>query len=263
MRILLTNDDGIHAPGLRALRDVLSELGHVTTVAPLTEQSGVGHRITYLHPIMVKEIFEHGQHYGWAVDGSPADCVKLGVLEFSGGRPDLIVSGINSGANIGINVLYSGTVAAAIEGAFFGITSIAVSIQQNAKVPSDYPQTARAALPLIRRLLADFPQTGNLWNINFPPTADEPPVGVQFTSMGVKRHDDTIEKRIDPRGRPYYWSGLDPLRNHALEPGTDVAELKHRYITITPLHYDMTNHELLQRAGQGEWSLAPADRPKE
>ena len=263
MRILLTNDDGIHAPGLRALREVLSELGHVTTVAPLTEQSGVGHRITYHHPIMVKEIFEHGQHYGWAVDGSPADCVKLGVLEFSGGRPDLIVSGINSGANIGINVLYSGTVAAAIEGAFFGITSIAVSIQQNAKVPSDYPQTARAVLPLIRRLLADFPQTGNLWNINFPPTSDEPPVGVQFTSMGVKRHDDTIEKRIDPRGRPYYWSGLDPLRNHALEPGTDVAELKRRYVTITPLHYDMTNHELLKRAGLGEWPLDPRDRSPE
>lgn len=262
MRILLTNDDGIHAPGLRALRDVLCELGHVATVAPLTEQSGVGHRITYLHPIMVKEVFEHGQHYGWAVDGSPADCVKLGVLEFSGGRPDLIVSGINSGANIGINVLYSGTVAAAIEGAFFGITSIAVSIQQNAKFPSDYTQTARSVLPLIRRLLADFPQPGNLWNINFPPTAEDPPVGVQFTTMGVKRHDDTIEKRIDPRGRPYYWSGLDPLRNHALEPGTDVAELKQRYVTITPLQFDMTDHRRLQTLNGADWSchLGLSDR---
>lgn len=256
VRILLTNDDGIHAPGLRALRDVLSQLGEVTTVAPLTEQSGVGHRITYLHPIMVKEIFEHGQHYGWAVDGSPADSVKLGVLEFSGGRPDLIVSGINSGANIGINVLYSGTVAAAIEGAFFGITSIAVSVQQKPQVECDYPLAAQSVLPLIRRLLKDYPQPGNLWNINFPPTTGEPPVGVQFTSMGVKRHDDTIEKRIDPRGRPYYWSGLDPLRNHALEPGTDVAELKKRYVTITPLHFDMTDHERLKQAGQGDWSKA-------
>jgi 5'-nucleotidase len=255
VRILLVNDDGIHAPGLRALREVLTELGEVTTVAPLTEQSGVGHGITYLHPIMVKEIHEHGKHYGWAVDGSPADCTKLGVLEFCQGRPDLIVSGINSGANIGINVLYSGTVAAAIEGAFFGITSIAVSIQQSTKCPSDYPQAARSVLPLIRRLLADYPQPGQLWNINFPPTSEEPPVGVKFASMGVKRHDDTIEKRIDPRGRPYYWSGLDPLRNHALDPGTDVAELKQRYVTITPLHFDMTNHDQLNQPGQGDWRL--------
>jgi 5'-nucleotidase len=256
VRILLVNDDGIHAPGLRALREALSELGQVTTVAPLTEQSGVGHRITYLHPIMVKEVHENGQHYGWAVDGSPADSTKLGVLEFCGGRPDLIVSGINSGANIGINVLYSGTVAAAIEGAFFGITSIAVSIQQKAPVPSNYPQVAQWTIPLIRRLLADYPQPGNLWNINFPPSGEEPPVGVRFTSMGWKRHDDTIEKRIDPRGRPYYWSGLDPLRNHALEPGTDVAELRQKYVTITPLHFDMTNHELLGRTGQCDWQLS-------
>lgn len=261
MRILLVNDDGIHAPGLRALRDALAELGQVTTVAPLTEQSGVGHRITYLHPIMVKEIHEGGQHYGWAVDGSPADCTKLGVLEFCGGRPDLIVSGINSGANIGINVLYSGTVAAAIEGAFFGITSIAVSIQQKAPVPSDYPQVGQWTIPLIRRLLADYPQPGNLWNINFPPSGEEPPVGVRFTSMGWKRHDDTIEKRIDPRGRPYYWSGLDPLRNHALEPGTDVAELRQKYVTITPLHFDMTDHELLGNAGKCDWQLGSGERP--
>jgi 5'-nucleotidase len=142
-----------------------------------------------------------------------------------------------------------------VEGAFFGITSIAVSIQQKAPVPSNYPQVAQWTIPLIRRLLADYPQPGNLWNINFPPSGEEPPVGVRFTSMGWKRHDDTIEKRIDPRGRPYYWSGLDPLRNHALEPGTDVAELRQKYVTITPLHFDMTNHELLGRTGQCDWQL--------
>ena len=255
VRILLVNDDGIYAPGLRALRDVLTELGEVTTVAPLTEQSGVGHGITYLHPIMVKEIHEHGQHYGWAVDGSPADCTKLGILDFCGGRPDLIVSGINSGANIGLNVLYSGTVAAAIEGAFYGINSIAISIQQKAPEPSDYPQAARWSVPLIRRLLKEYPQPGHLWNINFPPTSEVPPVGVRFGAMGVKRHDDSVEKRLDPRGRPYYWSGLDPLRSHALEPGTDVADLNQRYVTITPLQFDMTNHAQLKQSGQSEWNL--------
>ncbi|HVJ69739.1 MAG TPA: 5'/3'-nucleotidase SurE, partial [Caulifigura sp.] len=148
LKILLANDDGIHAPGLRALQKELRTLGEVQVVAPLVEQSGVSHRITYLHPILVKEIFDaDGSHFGWAVDGSPADCVKLGVLEFCTEKPDLIVSGINSGANVGINVLYSGTVAAAIEGAICGITSIAVSLQQGA-MPPDYAATARGAVRL-------------------------------------------------------------------------------------------------------------------
>ncbi len=253
MKILLVNDDGIHAPGLRALHEVLQELGEVVLVAPLVEQSGVGHRITYLHPIMVKEIFEEGEHYGWAVDGSPADCVKLGVLEFCKGEPDLVVSGINSGANVGINVLYSGTVAAAIEGAFFGITSIAVSLSQG--TPPDYTGTAIRALHLIRQLLKQSPPKGSLWNINFPNSSPEGPRGVKLTSMAVRRHSDTIEKRVDPRGRPYYWSGLDPLKNHVSEDGTDIAEMKAGYVTVTPLHFDLTETALLVKMQGTEFSL--------
>lgn len=243
MKILLVNDDGIHAPGLRAMYESLTELGDVQVVAPLVEQSGVGHRITYLHPIMVREIFEEGKHYGWAVDGSPADCVKLGVLEFCGREPDLIVSGINSGANVGINVLYSGTVAAAIEGAFFGVTSIAVSLSQGA--PPDYQATAIRSLHLIRQILGTSPRKGSLWNINFPNSRPEGPRGIKWANMAVRRHSDTVEKRTDPRGRPYYWSGLDPLRNHAMDPGSDVAELVDGYVTITPLHFDLTETSLL------------------
>ncbi|HWL07602.1 MAG TPA: 5'/3'-nucleotidase SurE [Planctomicrobium sp.] len=253
MKILVVNDDGIHAPGLRALSEVLRELGDVQVVAPLIEQSGVGHRITYLHPIMVKEIQEHGEHYGWAVDGSPADCVKLGVVEFCESEPDLIVSGINSGANVGINVLYSGTVAAAIEGAFFGITSIAVSLSQGA--PPDYQAAAIRALHLIRQILKQSPRKGSLWNINFPNSSPEGPRGVKVTSMAVRRRSDTIEKRIDPRGRPYYWSGLDPLRNHHLEPGTDVAEMLDGYVTITPLHFDLTEMPTLSEISKVEFTL--------
>jgi 5'-nucleotidase len=256
MVILLANDDGIHAPGLRAMSDALRELGEVTVVAPLIEQSGVSHRITYLHPIMVREILEQGVHYGWAVDGSPADCVKLGVLEFCPRQPDLIVSGINSGANVGINVLYSGTVAAAIEGAFFGITSVAVSLAQG--TPPDYAATAVMAVRLIRQILSDLPESGGqagLWSINFPGSTPEGPRGVRCSAMGVHRHTDTVERRTDPRGRPYYWSGLDPLKNHAMDEGTDVQDLHEGYVTITPLHFDLTETAVLQQARQRNWPL--------
>lgn len=246
LQILAVNDDGIHAPGLRAMAEALRELGDVQVVAPLVEQSGVSHRITFLHPIMVREILEpSGTHYGWAVDGSPADCVKLGVLEFCPRRPDVIVSGINSGANVGINVIYSGTVAAAIEGAFFGITSIAVSLAQG--TPPDYPAAAARALPLIRDILKRHPNGGALWNMNLPNSSPEGPRGVRASSMGVRRHTDTVEKRVDPRGRPYYWSGLDPLRNHHLDEGSDVKDLRDGYITLTPLHFDLTERSLLDQ----------------
>lgn len=253
MQILLVNDDGIHAPGLRAMRDVLTRWGEVQVVAPLFEQSGVGHGITYLHPIMVKEIQEHDEHYGWGVDGSPADCVKLGVLEFSRQRPDLIVSGINSGANVGINVLYSGTVAAAIEGAFFGITSFAVSLKQG--TPPDYEATAERAFELIGAIREQGARPGSLWNINFPDTTPDGPRGVKLTTMGVRRLNDTVEKRTDPRGRPYYWSGLDPLKNHELEPGSDVKELDDGFATVTPLHFDLTESGLMEECAEQSWHL--------
>lgn len=253
MKILLVNDDGIHAPGLRALHDSLKQLGEVVVVAPLVEQSGVGHRITYLHPIMVKEVYEEGEFFGWAVDGSPADCVKLGVLEFCQGEPDLIVSGINSGANVGINVLYSGTVAAAIEGAFFGITSIAISL--SLLTPADYPATAARSLNLVQQLLDLKPKKGSLWNINFPRTTPEGPEGVKWTAMAAMRHTDSIEKRTDPRGRPYYWSGLEPLQLQTMQAGTDVAELANNFVSVTPLHFDLTEASVLNDFRQHDFKL--------
>src|SRR5580698_3676236 len=145
VQILLANDDGIQAPGLCALYPELCRLGNVQIVAPALEQSGVALSITYRHPLLVHEETRDGRPWGWAVAGSPADCVKLGVLQFCKETPRLVVSGINSGANAGINVLYSGTVAAAIEGAFFGITAIAVSQAYDDKTP-DYDLTARRAV---------------------------------------------------------------------------------------------------------------------
>lgn len=252
MNILLVNDDGIHAPGLLALKTALAPWGNVTVVAPAVEQSGVAHSITYLHPLLVHREVRHGEFFGWRVEGSPADCVKLGILELSPKRPDLVVSGINAGANVGINVLYSGTVAGAIEGAFYGITSIAVS--QWIGVPPDFDATAARAVTLCKQLY-DRSQPGMLWNVNFPQARPEWPVGVRPAAMGVRRLQDRIEKRLDPRGRPYYWSGLDPITSHARDDGTDIALLQEGYVTVTPLHFDLTERPVLSEIAETEWFL--------
>ncbi|GIX03112.1 MAG: 5'-nucleotidase SurE [Planctomycetaceae bacterium] len=242
--ILLVNDDGIYSPGLDAMAEALRTWGDVTIVAPAWEQSGVGHAITYLHPLMARKEHRSGLFYGWRVEGSPADCVRLGVLEFSPRKPDLIVSGINMGSNVGINVLYSGTVAAAIEGAFFGIPSVAVS--QWVESPPDYRATAQRALCLIRRLVQLAPDAGNLWNVNFPACRKGWPRGVRITTMGVRRNTETIEKRIDPRGRPYYWAGWEPLRSQHFDPGVryrgDASRLHHDHTPAFRSHRQCGAH---------------------
>ena len=251
MRILLTNDDGVFAPGLRALRRELARLGEVTVIAPALEQSGVGHSITLLTPLVVKAVDDaDGASLGYVVEGSPADCVKLAVIELLDRPPDLIVSGINAGANAGINVLYSGTVAAAIEGAFFGITSIAVSLELSEHF--DYPHAAKHAVGVIDRLLANKPKAGSLFNVNLPAHSRGEPRGVRVVPMGVGRHGEGFERRRDPRGRTYYWMTYAPPY-HLEGPETDVTSLTEGYITVTPLHFDMTRYEQLDEVGR--WSL--------
>src|SRR5262249_27298435 len=178
----------------------LKRLGDVTVIAPALEQSGVGHSITLLTPLVVKEVDdEDGSTLGWMVEGSPADSVKLAILELMPRPPDLIVSGINSGANAGINVLYSGTVAAAIEGAFFKITSIAVSLELAEHF--DFPHAARHAARVIERILAHAPPAGSLFNVNLPAHARGEPKGVRVLPMGVGRHGEGFERRQEPPGR--------------------------------------------------------------
>ncbi len=196
MHILLTNDDGVFAPGLRALRKELKRLGEVTVVAPAMEQSGVGHSITLLEPLVVKSVDDDdGTNLGFMVEGSPADSVKLAVLELLDRPPDLIVSGINAGSNAGINVLYSGTVAAAIEGAFFKITSVAVSLETSEHY--DYPHAARNAAKVIERILANKPEPGSLFNVNLPAHSRGEPKGVRIVPMGVGRYGEGF--RTPPR----------------------------------------------------------------
>ncbi len=204
MRILLTNDDGVYAPGLAALESQLRHLGDVEVIAPAVEQSGVGHSITFLSPLVCKEIMRDDRRWAWAVEGSPADCVKLAVGELASGKPDLVVSGINNGLNAGINVLYSGTVAAAIEGAFFGITSVAVSLEYDPR--NDFQAAAVIARNIIDQLIRKNPMPGRLYNINIPQVATTRPCQVRVVPMGLSHYGSKFIRRQDPKGRDYYWS---------------------------------------------------------
>ena len=257
MLTLLTNDDGIYAPGLAAMERALARFGDVSVVAPATEQSGVGHAITFLTPLTAKEIFDGGRRRGWAVDGSPADAVKLGISAFCPRRPDLVVSGINSGLNAGINVLYSGTVAAAIEGAFFGITSVAVSLEFNEH--ADYERAAEIAADVIGELLARTPLKGGLYNINIPTRALDGPVELRVVPMSIVRYGEAFERRVDPRGRAYYWATNDPPPPPSpLE--SDVTALAAGAVTLTPLDYDLTHRSSINALAEGDWTIGRRHR---
>jgi 5'-nucleotidase len=257
MLILLTNDDGIYAPGLAALQGELSALGEVIVVAPATEQSGVGHSITYLTPLTVKEIFRSGSrqgdaHWGWAVEGSPADCVKLGIHQFCPRKPDLVVSGINGGWNAGINVLYSGTVAAAIEGAFFGVTSLAVSLQYDEHAP--FERAAALARRIIEQILAQKTPGPQLYNMNIPLAALAGRAEVCTVPMNVSRYGDRFEKRRDPWGRDYYWLIGGPP-DHVPGHETDLSTLTQGKVALTPLDYNLTQQSVLEEMQRWEFSL--------
>jgi 5'-nucleotidase len=249
---LLTNDDGIFAPGLAAMEEALARLGDVVAVAPSTEQSGVGHAITFLTPLTAKQVFAGDRCRGWAVDGSPADAVKLGITQFLPRRPDLVVSGINSGLNAGINVLYSGTVAAAIEGAFFGITSVAVSLEWDEQ--ADYRRAAEIAVDVIAELLRRSPPAGSLFNVNLPTSALRGTPTLRVVPMSTARYGEAFERRIDPRGRPYYWATNDPPPPPSPHE-SDVTALAAGHVTLTPLDYDLTHRAGLDTLAEGPWSL--------
>jgi 5'-nucleotidase len=254
VRILLTNDDGIYAPGLRAMRKELQKLGEVIVVAPATEQSAVGHSITLLQPLVVQEVLdEENQFLGWAVEGRPADCVKVALLELLPDPPDVLVSGLNAGANAGINVLYSGTVAAAIEGAFFHQTSIAVSLEYTKPKPLDFPRAAQLARGVIEQILAHRPPRGSLFNVNIPALERGPVRGIRTVPQNVASFVETFSRRVDPRGRVYFWSNPE-FQCREPHPDTDVTVLGDGYITVTPLRFDLTHEKMLQDMNQWRWS---------
>lgn len=244
MKILLTNDDGIHAPGLRALWQALAPQHEVGLVAPESEQSAVGHAITLQSPLRVRKVYDNGNFLGYGVNGTPADCVKIGVSELVGTRPDLVVSGINLGPNVGINVLYSGTVSAATEGAILGIPSVAVSLATHKKAV--FTEAAEFVVGLIFRLKwENFPRQ-TLLNINIPALSKARIKGVKFTRQAICAPQECFDRRIDPRENVYYWlSGQS--QECTSDPDVDSAALDAGFITITPLHYDLTHYEVLKQ----------------
>ena len=254
MHILLTNDDGVYAPGLAAMRKELLHLGRVTVVAPATEQSAVGHSITLLTPLLTQEVFDNGERIGWAVEGKPADCVKLALVELLERPPDIIVSGVNAGSNAGINVIYSGTVAAAIEGAFFHIPSFAVSLEYTKPTHLNFPRASSIGRQVIEQILSHRPGPGSLFNINIPSLEKSEPRGVRVFPQGLIRYVETYERRVDPRGRLYFWITPE-LRYSEHGSDADVTGLREGYVTVTPLKFDLTDFPMLETMRDWHWQL--------
>ena len=244
MLILLTNDDGIHAPGLFALYQALEPEHDLCVVAPESEMSAVGHAITLSSPIRVKKVRKKGMDFGFAVQGTPADCVKIAVQELLEAPPDVILSGINLGANVGVNILYSGTVSAATEGAFLGIRSAAISLD-TIKDP-DYRFAAGFSREIIHFMTKTGLKDGIALNVNIPAIPGDKIQGVSITRQGTSRFVERFERRTDPRGNRYYWlTGEKFIENGNSE--NDSVALKNKRITITPIHYDLTAERELLR----------------
>ncbi len=248
MLILLTNDDGISAPGIVAMYRELARLGEVTVVAPETVQSAAGHGITIGTPLLTSKMTIENTFTGIAVDGRPADCVKLAVNQLLPQQPDLVVSGLNAGANVGINVLYSGTVAAALEAAFLGLPAIAVSLHLREPIPADYAGAAKICRETIQKILADGLAGGQMMNVNVPALPPgQRPTGTKMVRQCTRPFIDTYERRQDPRGRDYFWNNSIFTLGET-DDDTDVAALRDGYVTMTPLQFDLTDHPLLRES---------------
>lgn len=242
--ILVSNDDGIEAPGLQRLVEELKKFANVYVCAPYRQQSAVGHSITIFYPLRVYEHIKDGELFGMAVEGTPADAVKIGVLQFyKDVKFDLVVSGINHGANTAINIIYSGTVSAATEGTILGIPSIALSLTTFSKV--DFITASKTGAKLIQSIWEDEKfkiHKGTLLNINIPNVENESDIkGVKITKQGKSYWEDSFEMRADPNGRDYYWlTGKMVVQDDSTE--FDIAAVKENYISVTPLHYDLTDY---------------------
>ena len=240
--LLLTNDDGIFAKGLESLVKALSGEYNLWVVAPESEQSAVGHALTLTQPLRVKKIFKNGGFFGYGVSGTPADCVKIALNELISPPPDLLISGINLGPNVGLNVIYSGTVSAATEGAMMGLTSLAISIDSYRT--RNFRPAARIAGRLVNVLLQAPLPSGVSLNVNVPDLPLSKIKGIRLVRQGTFRFLERFEQRIDPRENIYYWqAGILPPPEEA--PDTDHALLSAGYVTLTPISYDLTHYASL------------------
>ena len=235
--ILITNDDGVDAPGLAALDDALADLGRVIRIAPDRDQSGAGHALTLNHPLRIKQLGPAA----WSVDGTPTDCVNMGIFHVLQERPALVVSGINPTPNLGDDITYSGTVSAAFEGTLLQVPSFAVSCDTGPG-PDSFAQAARVAATVARGILDDGLPEGTLLNVNVPRRESR---GFRLARQGRRQYEEGIVERTDPMGRQYYWIGGSPPR-WTDDPKSDYAALQAGYVSITPLRLDLTHYEVME-----------------
>lgn len=266
MKLLISNDDGIFALGVKSLANGLATAGYdVTVVCPDRERSATGHGLTLHQPIRaepVESVF-HPSIKAWACSGTPSDCVKLALWALLDNPPDFVLSGINQGANLGTDILYSGTVSAAMEGVIEGIPSIAFSLTSFSSREFQ-PAVAFAQVLLTQLKRAPLPEL-MLLNVNVPPVKLAEIAGVAMTRQGVRRYIDVFEKRVDPRGKTYYWLSGELLEEVEPEPGlhlpsdipTDVQAIRHNYITVTPLQYNLTYASGLNHVSQWKFDFPP------
>ncbi len=251
LRILISNDDGIFAPGIFALAQSLRELGEVIVVAPDRQQSAVGHAITMNSPVRVYPFHVNGTMFGYAIDGTPADAVKFAVRNImKDNPPDVLVSGINHGSNTAVNVIYSGTVSAATEGAILGIPSIAVSL--TTYDTPDFGYSAKFARKLTEFVAEKGLPPGTVLNVNVPNVPEDEIRGVVVTRQGRSNWDDYYEKRLDPGKREYYWL-TGSLQVLDKEEDIDQVAINNKKVSITPIHYDLTNYNVLNHLKS--WNL--------
>lgn len=262
LKLLISNDDGIFSLGVRTLANTLAAVGHnVTVVCPDRERSATGHGLTLHRPLraeIVDSVF-HPQIAAWTCSGTPADCVKFALHAVVKSRPDFVLSGINHGSNLGTDILYSGTVSAAMEAAIEGIPSLAISLASFSS--QEFQPAADFASSLISQLEKHPLPEATLLNINVPPVAAAAIAGIKLTRQGLRRYVDTFEKRCDPRGKSYYWLAGEvieeiPQPEHIHLPAevpTDVQAIRENYITITPLQYNLTDVQSFEYLYRNGW----------
>jgi 5'-nucleotidase len=248
--VMITNDDGIASPGLSALHAVIQKNYDTVIVAPATEMSAVGHAITLSDPLRVSDYSRNGRFYGYAVKGTPADCVKIGYWAVVKRKPDVVVSGINIGPNTGINTIYSGTVSAATEGAILGVPSFAISLA-TFKNP-DFHFAAKFAGKLVDKLLKNGLPQGIYLNVNIPAIPENEIQGVAVTRQGLAVYREEFDKRIDPHGRIYYWLTGQKI-NQETSIDVDDGAVERKMVSITPVHFDLTCYDFLDELRQ--WSF--------
>lgn len=252
MKILISNDDGINAPGIRALAKAMQELGDVYVVAPERNQSATGHAVTMHVPLRSKVVDFHTESIkAWWVNGTPADCIKLGIENLMKEKPDLIVSGINQGENLGTDVIYSGTVSAAVEGSIFGIPAIAFSYQDHSA--TDLTMAAEAAKQICLQVLKHGIPKNHIINVNIPAINSLDEIkGVKITKLGKKIYKNNFEERKDPKGNIYYWLAGE-LIEQPEDQETDIFAVNSKFIAVTPIDIDMTSYELISELKS--WNL--------